>query len=378
MPHIRPQKRTPAAAPPAPSSEATQHTVASWTQPRSILKTQSKYTKSTTEEDNPLEELAKMQLGTVQERPRRKKKKTPVVVKPTVSDEVKQEPPNTTTTTNTAKPSSTDQEDILSFNSIADLMEAAGQPMPSPQEEPQVIEAGLEFSCLSPEEYDTFRQEQRQLQYDIFTGQTQVGHQQQQQEEADKENTDDEEEDDDLWDLLEEEEELDDDDPATHPTHPRAFLKIHNALSQWITPQAVQYVQQLQKLHYQESPPLIAAVPVDDIAASRCAGLVALLQMHTAPASQALRITEDRRTADRRLMDWIRTCDFSQPAPKLDSALARALTCVLLDTLLGVTAQRTVVELPGPCQVLEMTVEEYRYLVVSAIVRFGADSSSDS
>ena len=70
----------------------------------------------------------------------------------------------------------------------------------------------------------------------------------------------------------------------------------------------------------------------------------------------------------------VRCFDYSRPTPRLDIALTRALTCVLLDTVAQSQKPQQQQQqrreenfVPTtPCQALGMKPEEYRYLVRSA------------
>ena len=266
--------------------------------------------------------------------------------------------------TTTAQPtrSSSSNDELLTFNSVADLMEAAGT-LPAPdktdQTPPRVVEAGLEFSCMDPDEYQALQQEARHEQYGVMLGTT--------------------EESSSCWDLLDTD---DDDDETVSSTsdegkevEPRAFLQLWNVLAQWVTPEAVRYVRHLRSHH--DAPPPPPQVHRSDVDASRCAGLQALLQMHIQKSlvEDLQRPVEELRRAECRLADLIRCLDFSRPMPPLHSAGARALTCLLVATLLGVTNDGV---LPDCCQVLGLSREEYLYLSQSAIVNFGTPDDDDN
>jgi hypothetical protein len=56
-------------------------------------------------------------------------------------------------------------------------------------------------------------------------------------------------------------------------------------------------------------------------------------------------------------MDLLRSFDFTLPVPELDISLARTLTCVLLNTVLG---SRSTAELSEPCRRVGMNWDVYR------------------
>ena len=213
-----------------------------------------------------------------------------------------------------------------------------------------------------------------------------------------------------------------DKDPALSWEQPRAFLVLWKALAQWVTPAAVQYIRSLQQQQEQQQqqndlrqtpppppppPPSTCVQPQrTDVEASRCAGLMALLKMHTTKCLPQVANTvtpdtilsnEEVRRAERRLADLLWLFDYRRPMPKLDSRLARALTGILLDAVCGVgeggwqndsrmvhggvdeddnehcvvpTAARSD-GVPEFCASLGMKAEEYRYLTRSAIQNFG-------
>ena len=270
-----------------------------------------------------------------------------------------------------------DNDDVsdepLVFNSMADLMEKAGT-LPIVDEgnsnttEPNtVLEAELEFSCVDPEDYQAMKDEEVREHYDVFLGR-------QPQDflaDHDKENSEDEGDEGDLWDLLNN----GSDEEEVVSREPRAFLKLWEALSQWVTPEAVRYVRHLQQAQSDQeyTSDWVPQYDRSDVGASRCAGLMAMLQMHTSKALEELNQSPDvLRLVERRLADLLRCFDYSRPMPNLDMACSKAMACILLDTVLVETQVEDCV--PASCQTLGMTIEEYRYLTRSAIVNFGTPS----
>jgi hypothetical protein len=292
----------------------------------------------------------------------------------------------------TQTPSDDDDEDPLVFNSLADLMEAAGT-LPSndwndPTQPPAVVEAELSFSCMDPDDY---KEQERQLEQE---------EEEEQEEEPHIDGNDDDDDDDDMEDETSQNEQdggggflndffsNEDDEEPVERREERAFLTLWKAIAHWVTPESVQYVTLLHERQQQgaESGQLLAwdneyvpQVDRSDVGASRCAGLMALLQMHIPRCLQELgRSMEERRTAERRLADLLRCWDYGRPAAvKLGTKLARALTCVLLETVLMVPGHEDTVKLPVSCQAVDMKMEEYRYLTRSAILSFGASSAAE-
>jgi hypothetical protein len=276
-------------------------------------------------------------------------------------------------------PTAPEDTDPLVFNSLADLMEAAGTLPPNDwnsKESPKVVEAELSFSCMDPDDY---QEQERQLEEEEQS--IDQDEEDQDDDEDAEEEPEENQEDGGLWtDFFSNE----DEEEPVEPREEKAFLKLWYAISHWVTPEAVQYVGFLNQQQQQQQETdsgqdfvwdtdWVPQVDRSDIGASRCAGLMAVLQMHIPRCLQELgRSMEDKRIAERRLDDLLRCWDYGRPSVvKLDTKLARALTCVLLETVLVVPGRTdAVVKLPVSCQAVEMKVEEYRYLTRSAIINF--------
>lgn len=283
-------------------------------------------------------------------------------------------------------------DDPLVFNSLADLMDAAGTLPPNdwndPEQPPAVVEAELSFSCMDPDDY---KEQERLLEEEEEEEQEEEPH-------IDKHDDDDDDDDDVEDDTSQKEQDggggflndffanEDDDEPVQHREE-RAFLTLWKAIAHWVTPESVQYVTLLHERQQEGAKSgqefawdneYVPQVDRSDVGASRCAGLMALLQMHIPRCLQELgRSMEERRTAERRLADLLRCWDYGRPAAvKLGTKLARALTCVLLETVLMVPGLENTAELPVSCQAVDMKLEEYRYLTRSAILSFGASSAA--
>lgn len=363
--HVRPSKRNASTAAPSSSGggDSAETPVA-----KSILKKSSKYSSSEPSKEDlsaegtlqtPASTNPKIVQEFVVERPRQppKKKKIPK----------KQENP---------------EEPILSFNSISDLMEAAGSELPSQViQEGAVVEAGLEFSCCDPVEY---LEETRDDQYRVFLGlrDDEVG---------DKENSGglDILDDDDesaaearqfARELLEQEKNdpnynpddyYSDSDDEEEPEAPKPFLILWNALAQWVSPEAVKYVKQIRD-GSPDAPVPERTTVVSDIEASRCSGLWSALQMHVQPCWNSLdEKREEYQTIQQRLIRLLQLLDYQLPTPSLSTAMIKALTCVLLDTI--ALSNST---LPEPCERAGLKEEEYRYLVRQAFLSFGVEDES--
>uniref|UniRef100_A0A7S3P1W0 Uncharacterized protein n=1 Tax=Amphora coffeiformis TaxID=265554 RepID=A0A7S3P1W0_9STRA len=337
-------------------------------------------------------------------------------------------PAPTTTTTTAAEKPRTKEEEALILNSLVDLMENAGMSLPdegtTPLSEAAVVEADLQFSVMTPEEFDQYKEEQRRAQYEIFLGRPSIF---QEPTETDKENavkgpdeqvnpassdetstnsamdadddddavvtpencnSDNEDDEDTYGDIFGDDGDFEDDEEVVE-REPRAFLKLWSALSQWATPQAVRFIQSLRSLDTKESAAsttttyeIQSAVDRSDVGASRCAGLMATVQRNFRVALEELgHDLEERRSTERLVGDLLRTFDYSLPSPPLDVAHAKAMTSILLQTVLyqpplpddnnesdgKCPATSPAQQVPPSCQNLGVTAEEFRYLTVSTI-----------
>ena len=277
------------------------------------------------------------------------------------------EPRKTVTFADTTKDDSTSNEEPVVFSSLADMMQAAGtlpdQTEPIDPSSNSVIEADLQFSCMAPEDYEALQNEAAVEQERVFLGLR-----------PPDENTPEfllsEEEDGssrgsnggDLWDVLGD----DSDDETENAAPPRSFLKLWTAISQWVTPQAVNYVRSIRRGDDEESS--LEPVLKTDIEASRCAALMNLLKRHV--------VCKDAKHhamhASTKLGNLLRCFDYAQPSPDLDGAHARALAWILLES---VATEPNAKEMPQICVDLEMDPQEYGYLVESAICSFSTNTT---
>ena len=244
---------------------------------------------------------------------------------------------------------------------------------------PYEFEADLEFSVFSKQEYDelvTDDEARPDQPADAFRGRFDVFP-------NDEENDDDSdidndpafaglygESDEDLWSdndrCLEE----------TIPPEPRAFIKLWDALAGWVTPEAVSLIDEWNEGDKMEaSRDWVPVVDTSDIAASRCAGLMALLHMHLARCVKELEYSIDvDRVAKHRLADLLRTFNYSRSMPRLDTALWRVMTCVLLCIVLSGKDERAT-NLPPSAKTVGLTIEEYSYLTKSCFKSLDAGAS---
>ena len=328
-----------------------------------------------------------------------------------------------------------DETDPLVLASVAELFQAAGEELPVDVDptkvtaDTKVLEADIAFTCMSQEQYQETKQQEKQEQYKVFMGRQDIfsdgddipdENNGRPQGSIDPEFQNDEnnlqglnsnnqgendmggspeydgspmvdgDDNDDLMDLFMggDDSDSDEEESDVEPPEPRAFLKLWNVLSEWITPEAVLWLERLSANIDIGSGEYDWAPQVDrsDIGASRCAGLMAMIKMNIPKCLAELGQPDDmRRTAERRLADLLRTFDYSRPMAKLDLRLWRAMTCILLDMVLVTpmssidlgakkssdTSKPQGLPLPAQVAAVGMSLEEYRYLTNSAIRSLG-------
>jgi hypothetical protein len=173
----------------------------------------------------------------------------------------------------------------------------------------------------------------------------------------------------------------------------RAFMVLWNAISMWITADAVALLRSYKNdIFVREEPPLTVEsnialtkrTEMSDICASRCASLMSMLKINLVRSLDELGYsTSDnytRRMAETRLGEFVQKFDFTEPMVKFNSIQWRALTIILLNIVLprhdlayegktGIIVRDEVSQLtlPNTLKEVGMSVEEYRYLVDTAI-----------
>ena len=279
----------------------------------------------------------------------------------------------------------TDKEEPLILNSMEELFQAAGKELPdnptTVTTDAQLVEADISFSVMTQDQYDgklaeikREQQQDRDAQQKMFMGKEEIFG-----DEEDDEEESDSEEDAFLEMLMEQELEDDDDDHLEDVSEeqPRAFRKLWDALSDWITPEAVEWMRRLETPGDDESRTFSSnwtpQVDRSDVGASRCAGLMAMVKLYLPSSMRELKHSDDvRRTAEKRLGDLLRTFDYSREAPKLEVKLWKAMTCVLLDMVMIETRVDALESLPPSVQAVGMALEEYKYLTRSGVQTFGS------
>mmetsp|Transcript_26913 Transcript_26913/g.77610 ORF Transcript_26913/g.77610 Transcript_26913/m.77610 type:complete len:574 (+) Transcript_26913:73-1794(+) len=186
----------------------------------------------------------------------------------------------------------------------------------------------------------------------------------------------------------------DEDDSVGEPEPaPKSFISLWNAMSSWITPETTAQIQEWQAEQEAAGGDASAVFPsstlrqpydLSDIGASRCGGLMSMVKMHLPRALEELRYNKSdghvRRLAQSRLANFVRTFNFTDPSPKFDSSLWRALTVVLVDICFPSSVLYPDVALksqegsegqipPVPISISQCRISEseYKYLVNSAM-----------
>ncbi len=162
---------------------------------------------------------------------------------------------------------------------------------------------------------------------------------------------------------------------------PSSFMILWGALSNWITPKSVTVLQKYRsdlfdKDHDKYNPVVGEESNTDsnsnynDVAVSRCEGLMSMVKMNLSKALSELEYSSNDdnliQMAYTRLGEFIRTFDFAESMVKLDSEMWLALTVVLLHIILP---KREIVdaELPASAITVGIGLTEYVYLTRTAI-----------
>lgn len=257
------------------------------------------------------------------------------------------------------------------FSSISELMSQAGT-LPSQQQDssdpPQVVEADLSFACMTSQEYDETVKcaaESMDINLDadtaggpeeangnVFLGNDKVFFDDDYSTGSDDEN----------------DSSLEGDDDFIQP-EPRAFMKLWEAITDWVTPETISLIKRWRTNDMDCSETeSVPQVDQSDVGSSRRKGLNSMITMYLPSTLDDLGVQQhDRRRVEMRLDNFLRTLSFSKPMAKFGSKLWKAMTCVLVDMVLLDSTQSTNVLLPPPASEVGMVADEYKYLIKSAV-----------
>ena len=286
-------------------------------------------------------------------------------------------------------------------NDISASMSDLDDSTKNPLDETSVLEADLEFSCMSAQEYDAMLKESQTS--DTFEENDTEGDEEPDTEnsggfldDSDEGNEDDSHDEGGLFDFFGG---GDDDalvEEALPPPPLRPFMVLWNALSGWITAEAVAVLRKHKSELFSSNGKegVILETKGDgtdmhigtcDIDLSRCAGLMTMLKMNLVKAlSESGYNSEDlytRRIAENRLSEFVQCFDFSRSMVKFDMKMYRALTIVLVSIVLprhdiayegeaGIIVKdepSNEIPFPSPLREIGVTEEEFKYLVNRAI-----------
>ena len=286
-------------------------------------------------------------------------------------------------------------------NDISASMSDLDDSTKNPLDETSVLEADLEFSCMSAQEYDAMLKESETS--DTFEENDTEGDEEPDTEnsggfldDSDEGNEDDSHDEGGLFDFFGG---GDDDalvEEALPPPPLRPFMVLWNALSGWITAEAVAVLRKHKSELFSSNGKegVILETKGDgtdmhigtcDIDLSRCAGLMTMLKMNLVKAlSESGYNSEDlytRRIAENRLSEFVQCFDFSRSMVKFDMKMYRALTIVLVSIVLprhdiayegeaGIIVKdepSNEIPFPSPLREIGVTEEEFKYLVNRAI-----------
>lgn len=292
------------------------------------------------------------------------------------------------------------EKDMKVIGSLSELVTYAQQVSKEANENHATIETELDFSCYTKDDYEQISQSAKSLGITIEEYLQNLKNAEDADDDPISNSEDeasnpyedhDENDDEDIMDFfgsaLEEEETL--------PSPPlRPFMMIWNALSTWITPEAVLILREFKNDLFENENHIIPddTVParhgppeMSDIASSRAAGLMSMLKMNLSKCLTELGYKGDdgytKRVAETRLSNFIQYFDYSKPMVQFHSDMWRAVTVVLLDIVLpkydiayeGQSGQKIVpsgqFDIPISTYVTSIGIskEEYNYLVTKAI-----------
>ena len=254
------------------------------------------------------------------------------------------------------------------------------------------IETNMEFSCMTREEYDESVEMAiaAGVSVEEFLGQQEEARRNEEIiDDVEDEKKADEDESMTEIDSTERDEFLDffstcdeeDEEEILPPPKPRPFMILWNAITTWMTGEAMLCAQNLSSNAVERNDILekehAETRVIDDIGVSRCKGLMAMLKFNLIKALEDLGHNADdgftRKTSEEQLGKWVQFFNFSEPMVKLDSTMWRALTVILLnnimpkDDLAHKRQSDREKRFPESAKAAGLTFDEYHYLAESAI-----------
>mmetsp|Transcript_53841 Transcript_53841/g.61253 ORF Transcript_53841/g.61253 Transcript_53841/m.61253 type:complete len:555 (+) Transcript_53841:55-1719(+) len=295
--------------------------------------------------------------------------------------------------------------DPVVIDSLEDLMQAAGETLPDNKitDDTKVVEADISFSVMTKDQYESKlpiiqqeHEEERRQQLEVFMGRHDIFDDDDEENETidggANINDDDNDDDDAIMELLmgldinsdDDDGTGNDDDRENSTPKVRAFTLLWNALTKWMTHETVVWVKLLRDSHEinnNTSDNRTSTMSMDiewtpmvdrsDIGASRCAGVLAMIRLYLGGCIDELnQQPENRRRAEKRLNDIMRTFDYSEENPKLTASHWKAMACILLDMVLIETRSQPIVEVTPSVSAVGMTLDEFEYLSRKAVLAF--------
>ena len=216
------------------------------------------------------------------------------------------------TTTTTTPSKEDDDENMVILSSLEEMFEAAGEKLPDDRTtitpDTKLVEADLSFSVMTQEQYGEkmtqIRREMdddRENMYKMFLGSDNIFDGESSSAAGDEDSDDDIDDDDEFLEFLMETENYESDDEDVQEAQPRAFSFVWNALSLWLTPEAVEWMARLEGQRESSDTPALynnertLQVDKSDIGASRCAGLMAMIRMYLPSSMKELKHPDDMR-----------------------------------------------------------------------------------
>jgi hypothetical protein len=294
-----------------------------------------------------------------------------------------------------------DNKEPMIFNSLVDLMEAVGDlPDQDLTKDPQVVEAELAFSCMTPEDYNAGlilqgmeerekAEEAKQdhtpewkkpisqtCQLDVDDAVNNPVSDDEATMEEDKSQGEDDGGGGGLFGLMGGDDSDSEEEEAAVFT-PRTFRILWECLSPLITHDSCVFLKRLKKEQETgtSSSYLITTTLHTDLETNRASGFLSMLRLYMGRALKELdQPTEMRRTAEQRLHGLLYTFNFTRPAAKLETKHWKALTCIFLEMVLFLdqptSKDGAIPPIPPSAVEADMSPDEYRYLVKNTIKIF--------